>query len=130
MSEPSSESSIYERIGAEKGIAAMVDNFYERVLADPELSSYFESVPMDKQRRMQREFFSAATGGPIVYSGRPLSQVHRKLGISRREFQRFTERLIETLKETGISEQDVFDIIARVNLYADEITNESGGVGD
>jgi hemoglobin len=106
----------------------MVDSFYVKVLADPELNLYFKNVPMEKQRRMQREFFSAATGGPIIYSGRPLSQVHRPLAISRREFKRFTEHLIETLQETGISEQDVFDVIARVNLYADEITNESGGV--
>lgn len=130
MSESPSETTIYERIGGEDGIASMVDSFYQRVMADPELAPYFKDTSMDKQRRMQREFFGAATGGPIIYSGRPLGEVHRNMGISRREFQRFTEHLIETLKETGISEQDVYDVIARVNLYADEITNESGGVGD
>jgi len=130
MSDPVSESSIYDRIGGEEGIAGMVDKFYERVLADPELAPYFKDTSMEKQQRMQREFFGAATGGPIIYSGRPLGEVHRHMGISRREFQRFTEHLIETLKETGISEQDVYDVIARVNLYADEITGQSGGVGD
>ncbi|MEX2578172.1 MAG: group 1 truncated hemoglobin [Verrucomicrobiales bacterium] len=118
------EDSIYKRIGGSETISKLVDSFYEKVLADPELKFYFEHVPMDKLRRMQREFFSTATGGPIVYSGRPLSEVHRGLAISRREFQRFTEHLIETLQEVGIGEQDVYDIIAHVNLYADEITNE------
>ena len=124
------EQSIYERIGGEEGIAGMVGSFYEKVLADLELAPYFKDVPMDRQLRMQREFFAAATGGPIVYSGRPLSAAHHGLGISRREFQRFTEHMIETLQEHGVGKPDVMDIIARVNLYADEITSEAGGVGD
>jgi hemoglobin len=119
-------SSIYERIGGEAGIASLVDQFYERVLADPELRPYFERAPLDKLRQMQREFFGAAAGGPIVYSGRPLRQVHHRLAISRREFQRFTDHLIETLEEIeGITRQDILDMIARINLYADEITNDT-----
>ena len=118
-------STLYDRIGGEEGIAGMVDSFYQKVTADPELSSYFKDVPMDRLTRMQREFFGAATGGPIVYSGRPLSHVHQPFGISSREFRRFTEHLIETLQEHGANEDDVLDVIARVNLYADEITNES-----
>lgn len=119
-------SSIYDRIGGEPGIAGLVDRFYGRVLADPELKTYFEHAPMDKLRHMQREFFAAAAGGPIVYSGRPLREVHHRLAISRREFQRFTAHLIETLEEIeGISRQDILDMIARINLYADEITNDT-----
>lgn len=124
------EQSIYERIGGEEGIGNMVDGFYKKVLADAELAPYFENVPMDRQIRMQREFFAAATGGPIVYSGRPLSEAHHGLGISRREFHRFTEHMISTLEERGVSKADVLDIITRVNLYVDEITGASGGVGD
>jgi hemoglobin len=124
------EQSIYDKIGGEEGIGSMVDSFYKKILADPELAPYFKNVPMDKLGRMQREFFAAATGGPIVYSGRPLGHVHRKLGISIREFQRFTEHLIGTLQETGISEKDVYEVIAKVNLYADEITGSPSGGTD
>lgn len=122
----SDNSTLYDRIGGEEGIALLVDSFYERVLADPELKHYFEGKPLDKLRRMQREFFAMATGGPIVYTGRPLSQIHRPLAISRREFQRFTEHLIQTLEQRGdVSRPDVLDLIAKVNLYADEITNDT-----
>ena len=120
----SEEGTIYERIGGEDGIAKLVDGFYDKVVADPELKFYFEHVPMGRLRTMQREFFAVATGGPILYSGRPLGEVHRKLDISRREFQRFTEHLIETLKEVGASEKDIYAVIAHVNIYADEIVND------
>tara|TARA_R110002096_G_scaffold256201_2_gene449461 strand:+ start:1558 stop:1941 length:384 start_codon:yes stop_codon:yes gene_type:complete len=118
------ETSIYERIGGAEVIDNLVTSFYEKVLADGELNFYFKDVPMEKLRRMQHEFFSAATGGPITYSGRPLGEVHRGMAISKHELQRFTEHLIDTLKEVGVSEEDSFDIICYVNLYADEITND------
>lgn len=120
------EDTIFHRIGGQPTIDSLIDSFYEKVLADPELSYYFKNTSMDKLRNMQREFFSAATGGPIVYSGRPLGQVHAHLAISKREFQRFTEHLLETLHEVGVQEKDAYDIISHVNLYADEITNDSG----
>ncbi|MDF1849950.1 MAG: group 1 truncated hemoglobin [Verrucomicrobiales bacterium] len=124
------ETTLYERIGGAETIATLVDSFYAKVTADPELKHYFAKAPMDKLLRMQKEFFSSATGGPITYSGRPLSQVHRGMDISKREFGRFTEHLIETLKEVGVAESDAYDIICKVNLYADEITNDVDSGGD
>ena len=125
----SEDETIYDRIGGEETIGKLVDSFYTKVLADPELKSYFKHAPLDKLNRMQRAFFAAATGGPIVYSGRPLSHVHKPLGISRREFQRFTEHLIETLQEIGVGESDINKVIAYVNMYADEITTDSEFAG-
>lgn len=120
-----SEDTIYDRIGGGETIDTLVDSFYDKVLADPELRSYFEDVPLPKLRNMQKEFFSAATGGPITYTGRPLDEVHRGLGITRREFQRFTEHLLETLHDVGVEEKDAYEIISHVNLYADEITSDA-----
>lgn len=123
MNDP--EETIYDRIGGAETIAKLVESFYEKVLADPELSYFFEKAPMGKLLAMQKEFFSAATGGPITYSGRPLSQVHHGMSISTRQFARFTEHLIDTLKEVGVAESDANTIISHVNLYADEITTDS-----
>jgi len=120
-------SSIYDRIGGEAGIERLVDSFYEKVLADGELKVHFEKASMDKLKRMQREFFAMATGGPVIYSGRPIAEVHKPFAINRREFQRFTGHLVATLKEIEhLPRQDVLDIIARINLYADEMTNDTG----
>lgn len=118
------EATLYDRIGGAEAISSLVDSFYEKVLADGELAPYFKHSSMDKLLKMQKEFFSAATGGPLTYSGRPLRDVHRNLAISKREFGRFTEHLIETLKEVGVPEEASYEIISHVNLYADEITND------
>ncbi|MCK5202367.1 MAG: group 1 truncated hemoglobin [Desulfobacterales bacterium] len=120
---------LFARIGGEKPIAELIDDFYDRVLADPELKPFFKNIAMDKLRRMQREFFSAALDGPITYTGKPLSHVHHGRGITKRHFALYVDALIDTLRDHEITGQDVQDIIGRINTYADEITGDVGSVG-
>lgn len=120
---------LFARIGGEKTIAQLIDDFYDRVLADPELKPFFNNTSMDKLGRMQREFFSAALDGPITYTGKPLSHVHHGRGITKPHFALYVNHLIDTLRDHGITDQDAQDIIGRINTYADEITGDVGSVG-
>jgi hemoglobin len=126
MDSPENDRSLYDRIGGEAALGRLIDHFYHRVIHDGEIGHYFAHVPVEKVKHMQREFLAMATGGPVTYSGRPLSQVHRPLAISRREFQRFAGHLLATLEEVAIGEPDRHEIMARINLYADEIINDVG----
>lgn len=119
--------SLFDRIGGANAVRGMVDRFYARVLADAELKPYFEAVELDKLRRMQFEFFSAALGGPIRYTGRPVIHAHQGRHIKREHFQAFVEHLFETLRQYSLDEQERFEVIARVNTYADDVIG--GGVG-
>jgi len=116
--------SLFDRLGGERGIALLVDAFYERVLGDPELSGFFQHSSMDRLRRMQREFFCAAVGGPARYSGRLLGEAHYGMGLRTRHLARFVRHLFATLRALDIDEQDTLDIVSRINSYAREITGE------
>jgi hemoglobin len=120
---------LFARIGGEQTIAELIGDFYDRVLADPELKPFFNNTSMDKLGRMQREFFSAALDGPITYTGKPLSHVHHGKGITKRHFALYVDHLIDTLRDHGITDQDAQDIIGRISTYADEITGDVGSVG-
>jgi hemoglobin len=113
---------LYDRLGGEKAIEEVVQAFYSRVFADPELSPFFTGVAPERLAIMQREFFAAALDGPIRYSGRPLNEVHAGLGIQPRHLARFLEHLMATLADRGITETDRYEIYSRINTYADEIT--------
>ncbi len=126
---PNNDQSLFERIGGEHIIAEVVDEFYDRVLADPELKPFFKNTSMDKLRCMQREFFSAALDGPITYTGKPLAHVHHGRGVTKHHFSLFVNHLLDTLKYYEISDQEVADIISRINTYADEITGDISPAG-
>lgn len=118
-------STLYERLGGERAIAAVVQDFYARVFADPQLAPFFAGVETDRLARMQREFFAAALGGPIRYSGRPLNAVHANLGIRPRHLARFLEHMMATLADRAITESDRYDVYSRIHRYADDITGNA-----
>jgi len=120
---------LFERVGGEQMIAEVLDGFYDRVLADPELKPFFRNTSTDKLRSMQREFFGAALDGPVIYTGKPLSHVHHGRGITKHHFTLFVNHLLDTLRDRGINDQDVTDIISRIRIYADEITGDISSAG-
>jgi hemoglobin len=61
--------SVYDEIGGGDAVTAAVDQFYVRVLGDPELAPYFEHTDMRKQKSHMRAFLAAALGGPQLYAG-------------------------------------------------------------
>lgn len=126
---PDKQETLFDRIGGDQAIAELIHQFYDRVVADPELKPFFTHSSMEKIRRMQREFFSAALDGPISYTGKPLGHVHHGRGITKHHFALYVGHLILTLEGLGINEQDVQDVISRINTYADEITGVAGSVG-
>jgi hemoglobin len=120
-----SDQTLYERVGGAPGVERLLGAFYRRVLGDPELAPFFEGRSLARIERMQREFFGAALDGPVRYSGRSLAVVHAGLGIRVRHFARFVQHLLETLRGLDLDEDDVVEVIARVDTYVDQITGES-----
>ncbi|MEI7910532.1 MAG: group 1 truncated hemoglobin [Verrucomicrobiota bacterium] len=121
--------SLYERVGGEAGVTRLIGIFYDRVLADPQLSPFFAHIPMEKLRSMQVEFFTSALGGPLQYSGRPLAHVHHGHGITKAHLRRFTEHLLASLESLALSRQDIQGIYTRIALEADDVTEDADGLG-
>jgi len=122
----SESATLYERIGGEQAIAMLVDKFYDRVLADPELAPFFKDTSMDHLLNMQREFFTVAMDGPTQYTGMDLTEAHYGRGITTRHFSRYVQHLTDTLRDIGVVEKDIEDIIPRISLYANHVC---GGYG-
>ncbi len=117
--------SLYERLGGEEMISALIPAFYVRVLADPELGPFFKHTELEKLHAMQREFFVMATGGPIQYSGRPLAHTHHGRGITRHHFGSFTNHLVETLLDMDVTQEEADEVIQRINAMTNEIVGAS-----
>ena len=44
------QQTLFERLGGEAAIAELIHDFYDRVLADPELKPFFKHTSIDKLR--------------------------------------------------------------------------------
>lgn len=112
--------SIYERIGGDAAVDAAVDVFYRKVLADPRISQFFESVDMDRQRAKQKAFLTFAFGGPNQYGGQAMRAAHAKMQLTEQHFDAVMENLRATLVEIGVPG----DLIAEAAAIAMSVEND------
>lgn len=92
---------LYDALGGDDGLSAVVEAFYARVTVDPELAPYFAGIDLDRLRAHQRAFLRAAIDGPGRYPGRPLAQAHAGLGITDAHFDRLVDHLATVLGDLG-----------------------------
>ncbi len=126
-SESGKPSSLWDRLGGTEGADALIESFYERVLADPELAPFFEEASMDRLRTMQREFFSTALGGPLRYSGVPLAHAHHGRGIQPAHLRRFVDHLLAEVENLELSEEDRDAIYDRIHRQANNVLSGPRG---
>jgi hemoglobin len=99
---PAQAISIYEAIGGRAALAAAVDNFYGRLLADPVLGPFFPGGVGPRHRAYVVTALGEALGGPERYRGPDITGAHRGLGISDAHFDRAAAHLGATLDELGV----------------------------
>jgi hemoglobin len=116
--------SLYQKLGGRAAIDAAVELFYVKVLADKRVNHYFEDISMAKQKRKQKEFLSAALGGPIPYEGKDLRKAHEDLGgLNDTHFDAIAEHLLATLTELKVGPQIVAQVMAIVGSTRDHVLN-------
>lgn len=101
---------IYDDIGGRDAVAAAVDIFYDKVLADDLLGPYFTGRDMARQKGHMRAFLAVALGGPDVYAGRDMRAAHAGLQITDAAFDRVVDLLVATLQQLDVPG----DIIAAI----------------
>lgn len=109
------EDSLYQKLGGKAAIDAVVDAFYVKVLADKRVKDFFADVSMDKQRRKQKEFLSAAFGGPLPWTGKDMRKAHTGMGLTEEHFNAIAENLVNTLKDFKVK-QDLIDQVVAIAL--------------
>jgi hemoglobin len=112
---------LYERLGGRDGIRAVVDEFYDRLLADEELGPFFEGADMGKLRRTQTDFLCEAAGGPETYDAEPVREAHLHVPFTAAHIERAVEHLYRSLDKFDVAETDAEEVVAAVAAYEEEL---------
>jgi hemoglobin len=119
----------YERIGGDRAVEEIVFAFYQRVIADPELSEFFRDTDIDRLLAMQREYVATALGGPGTYSSSALRDAHSGRGIRGRHFVRFLDLFMETLGDRGLDAEDIDLIMDRMAIASTDVLDRTTEAG-
>ncbi len=116
--------SLYEKLGGKTAVAAVVNDFYDRMLADEELNYIFKGTDMEKLRAHQTLFISYALGGPQKFEGRTLRQSHTGLNISDEQYEKTIQHLNAALRGAGVPAEDCIKVEAFIRSVKPHIINK------
>ena len=95
--EPGDKKSLYDRLGGEAAIQAVVDGMYKKIFPDPDLEDFFKKTDKQRQMDMQKKFLTMATGGPNEYDGKSMKDAHKGRGIEDLEFDLVCKHVITSM---------------------------------
>jgi hemoglobin len=111
---------LYERLGGVFAIAAVVDDFIDRVLASPALNANplvqaaHHRVSPAGFKYLVTEQLCHAAGGPQRYTGRDMKTTHADLRIVDSEWQAFLDLLKQSLDKFRVPLREQGEIFAIV----------------
>jgi hemoglobin len=118
---------MYQTIGGEAGLTKVVDNFYERLWADPDLRHYFDNIDRAKLKQHQRAFLTFALGGGTdAYGGRSLPEAHTGLNITEAAFDKVAWHLRLTLEELDVDRPLIAIIAGFVEGARSQVVQQRG----
>lgn len=116
-----SDETLYSRLGGHEAIRAVVDDFYDRLLADEELGPFFNDADIEILRQTQTDFLCEAAGGPETYDAAPVREAHLHIPLTQGHIQRAVELLNESLDEFDVPDEDAEQIVQAIAVYEEDL---------
>jgi len=118
------QETLYDRLGGHDGIRAVVDDFYDRLVADDDIGPFFEGSDLAKLRRTQTDFLCEAAGGPETYDAEPIREAHIDVPFTPEHIQRAVELLYQSLDEFDVADEDADAVVGAVAAYEEDLLAE------
>lgn len=115
---------LFERLGGEAPLRAIVDDFVDRCFDDVMIGFIFARADRARIKRFEYEHAAKTLGAPIEYHGRPLDEAHRPHRIFGGQFDRRRQILIDTLRDHGTPEEVVDAWISHQDSLRSLITKD------
>ncbi len=125
------EKSLYDRLGGVYAIAAVVDDFIERLLVDdvlnanPAINEARDRVPKAGLKYRITSMVCQATGGPQKYTGRSMKDSHKHLNITEREWEAMIADFKVTLDKFKVPAKEQNELINIVESTKKDIVMKS-----
>ncbi|MFN0137378.1 MAG: group I truncated hemoglobin [Phycisphaerae bacterium] len=129
-SDSGAEKSLYDRLGGESAITAVVDDFVASGAANPKVNFTRKGTKMEWQatpenvahmKKMLVQFICAATGGPQKYAGKDMKKLHTGMKISNAEFDALAADLVASLKKLSVPQKEIDELVAIVGTTRKDI---------
>ncbi|MEO8676126.1 MAG: group 1 truncated hemoglobin [Casimicrobiaceae bacterium] len=118
------QKSLYERLGGQPAITAVVDDFVGNVAADNRINGFFARTDIARLKKLLVEQICAGTGGPCTYTGRSMPAAHKGMNITDAQFNALVEDLQKTLNKFKVPEKEQGELLAVLGPMKPQIVGQ------
>lgn len=111
---------VFQKIGGINTLHDIVDTFYDKVMADETVNSFFKGTNMEMQRAKMKAFLMMALGGPVKFTGKEIRSAHIHLvqgGLTDVHFNAVSKHLDNSLAAFKVSPEirkEIADVVENV----------------
>jgi truncated hemoglobin YjbI len=118
---------MYERIGGEPKLRAIISDFVDRVFEDIMIGFLFRNIDRRALKELEYQHAAEFLGAPLRYRGRPLDQAHKQHRILGGQFARRKEILRHTLVAHSVSPDIIGAWLTHTESLRALVTADAGG---
>lgn len=96
------QETLYNQIGGEPAMKAVVDELMLIMESDPRINFTFAETDIPKFKQLLFEQLCNLTGGPCQYTGRSMEESHKKLKVDNAMFNALAEDLYIAFDRVGV----------------------------
>ncbi|MEK8032568.1 group 1 truncated hemoglobin [Ideonella sp. DXS29W] len=96
------DATLYQQFGERAGLVALMDDFMQRLLADPRMNPFFKDVDQAHVKAQLVDQICEVAGGPCRLDGPDMKSVHNGVDITRADFNALVEVLQQAMDARGI----------------------------
>ncbi len=117
------EDPLYRALGGQDGIDRIVGDFVPRLASDPHMGEFFRNVRQAHFKAMLSLKFCEVAGGPCIYTGRSIPELHRDMDITKADFNALVEVLQASMDAQGVPFATQNRLLARLAPMHREIVS-------
>lgn len=127
---------LWDRLGGEKAVRAVVADFVKRAASDPKVNFdrggkfKFDSAAVEMLQQRLVELVSMVGGGPLKYTGRDMKSSHAGMKITNAEFDALAGHLVAVLnayKVPAAEQKELLGAIASTRKDIVEVADQPAG---
>lgn len=102
---------LYDRLGGQAALVAVVDDFVGRIAADDRINLRFMNTDLPRLKSLLVEFVCMAAGGPCKYSGQDMETSHAGMELVDEEWDALVGDLVATLDKFKVPAKEKGELL-------------------
>lgn len=119
---------LFHKLGGLEGLVRFIDRLYDVIAIDARIRKFFTGSSIEKIKNGQRAYITQLIGGPLLYRGPSMEEIHKNLNIDDYYFDCFVQDAEKALSWLGADESVTDQVLIQLESVRASVVGRRRGV--